>query len=477
MSAEPERDDTAYQDPERCVGTPVPDRGRSGPVPPTDADAARARLAHVLAESPEGVNLPVLARRVFDRDEPTRADRQWCRRLAERQGHRVERPTATVAVRTATGSVENRDTAPDLTWIFPRSEPADAGSRADSRHRSGETLQRPSTAATNAGRSVARRPVVRRWQPLTDALTAKRLGSDERTRYDSVAEALRGADAVAEVFAGAAALGHRRGVVLTLTTDPSRYDSVLDAAADLYADAAAARGWIGRNADRDGRPRGVTVAEPTSTGIPHVHVAAFGVDPGAIDRTALGNYWRNSRGRGYQVHVAPIRRDRGTRGPLSWTWTGDRPRSRSIGEPEHDGCPPAAYLAAGSRSLATVASRSTDALRSGDVDRAERDQQSDRRSDDVPEQSLRTASWFLATDLPTTNGGSPSLRSAAPRASATDLLQPSSPEPVASVPPRPGSPRAPRQAAPLAIGPPRACDRPPPKPALPRRTTGRCASR
>lgn len=409
MSADRGRSDACHG-PDNCAGP----WGSSSPparVDPADTTAARRRLALVLQETPEGVNLPVLADRVFDAEEPTRADRQWLRRECERQGHTVKRPTAKRAVRTSDG-YENRETAPDLTWIFPRGSPVEPNREPTLDNSSGRSVEfgnltqgnRASRAATNAAQAVNSRRRIHDWGGLIAAFASKRLGEErgcmEQTRFNTQSRALRGADAVARAFAGAAAEGYRRGVVITATTDPSRYDSILAASDGLLDDARALRDKLGRDADLGGRPPGVTVVEPTATGIPHVHIAAFGVAASDLDRDALKSFWVG-RGRGHQVDLALLRRKPPTRAdPLAWTWAGASSRT-----PERPGCPPATYLAAGSQALAAVARRDASDL------------------EETPDDALRQAAWYFSTGAKTATRASPSLREAAPEASASDLLR------------------------------------------------------
>lgn len=418
-----------YQNAERCAGTPLGAAPR-GPVAPTDTDAAAARLAYVLAhDAPDGAPLPWLADRVF-RGEPDRADRQWLRREAERQGHGVERPTATVAVPTGDG-FENRESNPGYTWIFPRWEHCltgsdDAGPTLD--NSSGRSRQRPSRASENAARAVARRTQLAdsgEWSALVGALAAKRVGEErgesERTRFNDRSRALRGADAAARAFAGAAALGHREGAVITATTDPSRYESIEAATEDLLADATALRRKVGRMTDSDGRPPGFTAAEPTSTGLPHVHVAVFGVDGEdlAAEVDALRSYWLG-RGRGHQVQVQPIRRvGPSVADPLAWRWANAGPPTPAS---DRAGCPPAVYLAAGPRALARVAGCDADDLRGLAAAHRSSDEAAEAAVDGRAAEAVRTAAWYFATGLKAATRASPALREAAPQTSASDIL-------------------------------------------------------
>lgn len=321
------------------------DRGRGTPQA-DDHDA----LERLLEESNEGVPIPWLARTLFG-DDVTSSDKDW--RFVKRHGeryHRVERPTATIAVETAAGEYENRQTDPDLAWIFP-THPTPAEGLLDTA--SGTSRPAP-RSVTNARRMLARRrtlPTARSWGGVIGSFGAKRLGEERasdgpnRTRFNDVARALSGRDRLTTAFTGALVAGHVEGAIVTATTDPSRYANLKDAADTLTRDVDLLRKCLDR-------PPGITVLEPTADGKPHAHVALLG-DPSALpSRHALHNYWHVRRGRGQKVDVVPIAAvatDGGIGRVRPWTWAADaRPA-------DADGRDPVTYLSAGPDALATVA--------------------------------------------------------------------------------------------------------------------------
>lgn len=121
-----------------------------------------------------------------------------------------------------------------------------------------------------------------------------------------------------------------RGVVLTLTTDPARFDSLAAATETLMADVNRLKAWFANRFADGSRPPSVVVPEFTEKGFPHVHVVLFG--EGYVPHAALSNYWDGRRGRGSVVWCDAVV-SRGDR----WLWAGERPDRA-------DGRGPRAYL-------------------------------------------------------------------------------------------------------------------------------------
>jgi hypothetical protein len=143
--------------------------------------------------------------------------------------------------------------------------------------------------------------------PYSTRFNSKRRVREARERY---AAAWRRAAAEYDV-----------GVVATLTTDPSRYDSLYAACADLLDDANRLRSWLaydpGSGPSRPGfRPPAVVVPEFTESGLPHLHVAFFGIG-WLTTHDSLSRYWADSRDRGEVVWF-----DRITERDGRWRWAG-----------------------------------------------------------------------------------------------------------------------------------------------------------
>ena len=112
-----------------------------------------------------------------------------------------------------------------------------------------------------------------------------------------------------------------RGVLVTLTTDPSRFDSLLAATNSLMDDVARFKSWLATDSRLGSRPPSVVVPEFTDSGVPHAHVLLFGVS-WVVPHAVLSAYWSDSRNRGEVVWFDRLE-SRGDDG--QWLWAGDRP--------------------------------------------------------------------------------------------------------------------------------------------------------
>jgi hypothetical protein len=268
------------------------------------------------------------------------------------------------------------------------------------------------------------------WGDLIGALHGKLLGETraedggQRTRFNDVGRAWRSSVHVEIGFWGAvvAETVPNKGVVLTATTDPKRFDSVLAAAGGLLKDARLLRGYVKRSVEAETVPA-VTVTEPTQTGIPHAHIALFGVDEESLPSAReLRNYWSRERGRGEQLDIQPIRADDGEGVPVSeaWTWAGTSPTAAG-------GCPPVQYLQEGPKSLLRTAVLDADDVSAvasayrkygGAPMNAETAAGIDRAvaaKTGIAAAAVRQASWYWATGLKAATRPSPALREAAAR--------------------------------------------------------------
>jgi hypothetical protein len=147
---------------------------------------------------------------------------------------------------------------------------------------------------------------------------------------------------------------HTEGVVVTLTTDPSRYDSQAEMCDDLLGDVNGMKDWVSYSPEsgpsRVGhRPPSVVSVEFTGDGKPHIHVAFFGVR-WVAEHSALSRYWSESRDRGEIVWTDRIRTQSGR-----WTWVSG-PDDRQHGDV--GGSSPRAYLAEPIDTLAASADTS-----------------------------------------------------------------------------------------------------------------------
>lgn len=133
-----------------------------------------------------------------------------------------------------------------------------------------------------------------------------------RTRFNSPSRVAENQERFREAFARAEA-EFEEAVVVTLTTDPGRHDSILDATDSLLENKNRLSAWLSYDPEnspsRPGyRPPNVYALEFTDSGLPHLHVAYFGVRWLAPQGT-LAKYWRD-RGQGEVVHVRrAVKRD------------------------------------------------------------------------------------------------------------------------------------------------------------------------
>ena len=186
-----------------------------------------------------------------------------------------------------------------------------------------------------------------------------------------------------------AAAEYDRGVLLTLTTDPSRYDSIADATEGLMDDLNRLKSWLANRFFDGRRPPHIAVPEFTESGLPHLHVAIFGID--YIPQAVLAHYWDRRRDRGSNVWLRGMK-VRGAR----WHWQ-SRPKLTKTR-------PPQAYLAKGLYRLKSLSAADADCVKQA----ADRLRSGRTREDDEAHEWWRLAvRWALDVKLFTC---SPSLK-------------------------------------------------------------------
>ncbi|MCU4974858.1 hypothetical protein OB955_19240 [Halobacteria archaeon AArc-m2/3/4] len=173
--------------------------------------------------------------------------------------------------------------------------------------------------------------------PYTTRFNSERRVGETRNRYRTAWER--------------AAEQHTDGVVLTLTTDPSKYDHLFDAAATLLKDVDRLRAWLAYDpATGPARPGyrlpAIVVPEFTADGKPHVHIAFFGVS-WLTPQVAISNYWDRNCNRGRIVWLDRIV-NRGGR----WRWA---TKTSNRKHPDTAGRSPRSYLEDGVNLLAESA--------------------------------------------------------------------------------------------------------------------------
>lgn len=189
---------------------------------------------------------------------------------------------------------------------------------------------------------------------LLSALAAKRLATDGRfnyfrradagestgdeylavpyvDRFNSERRVGENADRLREAFVQANRKGCKRGVLLTLTTDPSNVEHLLAGAESILAD----KNKLNDRLDYDAKqgparpgtvPPHVTVPEFTDSGLAHVHVVYFGA-AWLMPQAALSRLWSDVRG-AEVVDVRQVRRSGGS-GADAWRFAGAPPSDAS----------------------------------------------------------------------------------------------------------------------------------------------------
>ncbi|WP_416839115.1 hypothetical protein [Haloferax sp. DFSO52] len=191
---------------------------------------------------------------------------------------------------------------------------------------------------------------------------------------------------------GHAAEHFERATMVTLTTDPSRFDSIHSAATSLMDDVNRLKSWYARRFGDGSRPPSLVVPEFTSRSLPHVHVVMFGVV--SVPHGPLSHYWDGHRDRGRVVWCDSLTNRDGT-----WLWTSSSSPERA------EGRSPRSYL---SKSLSTAATfarappsevhEAAEALRAVDGVDADVDDGDASTDADVDAEALRRGRewWSLA---------------------------------------------------------------------------------
>lgn len=191
-----------------------------------------------------------------------------------------------------------------------------------------------------------------------------------------------------------------RDVVLTLTTDPARFNSVAAATETLMDDVNRLKAWVATRFADGSRLPAVVVPEFTESGLPHVHIVLFG--EGYIPHSALSDYWDSRRDWGSVVWCDAVV-SRGDR----WLWAGERPNRAN-------GRGPRAYLGKTLGDLEALAAADPETVHAA----AGRLRADDIGDDDPAREWWKLACyWATETRLFTT---SPSLRPDDRKSSARD---------------------------------------------------------
>ncbi|WP_222919125.1 DUF5817 domain-containing protein [Natrinema sp. SYSU A 869] len=401
----------AYQQSGRSHGT-----GSTGTQPRTEGDDTE-RLEALLRDPKSGDGAPIgwLARTLF-RSAAGHGEKNW--KWVRRQCDRWSWVDVTEIQDQQRQSDRdgNRTAASDLLWAFLDPTVLDTVSRHN-RPRAG--AESATDAKEKAEATISRRAkleTAEQWGDLIGSFGAKKrgyeaLGGGDRTRFIDGGRARGGPSRIADAFSGAAAAGYDRGTVLSVTTDPERFDSIAAAADGLLDDAKNLRKKLGRHLE-SGMPASVTAPEPTRKGLPHGHIAIFGHEPADLpSKHELCRYWWETRERGQQLDLAPIALDDADASDEPrWYWRDDGP--------DDAGCPPCAYLSEGAESIVAAAWTDADDVKA--IANAYRARGSAPITDGEPTAAavgtsvtpskIREAAWYWATDMKAATTGSQEIQ-------------------------------------------------------------------
>ncbi|MFC6835186.1 hypothetical protein [Halomarina ordinaria] len=282
--------------------------------------AEKTQLLEYACEWPEGAPIACAVRDLFGEEtDLAGADAQLARRLYENYPKLFE--------------TTRQD---GLTWVEPR--PA-AFHLTASKHGAKPT-DGTGVALSNAKNMLRRRRTIDDdpvWGDFLGAFAAKRDATDDRFHafeardnpdehllvpYETRFNSSRRVAGMVERYNTAwerASERSDRAVLVTLTTDPKRFESIYAAADSLSTDLNRFRSWLASPAQLGERPPSLVVREFTQRGLIHAHVVFFGV-PWVAPQKRIATYWSARRDRGEIVDVRQLTNRDGR-----WLWRNSRP--------------------------------------------------------------------------------------------------------------------------------------------------------
>lgn len=420
------------------------DRPPAGNLPwsgdPRAAD--KTDLLEYARQNPEGVRPTVAARAVLD-SEATAGDRND--RLARRtfENHpdlfKTTRLDGDVWVEPTPEAFRrpSLDTASKHT-VETDGEPGDGGgvavSNAEAILGRRRTVEDDAVRGDLLGAGAKRSSTEDRFHAFEDSFSpGSYLFVPYSTRFNSGRRVAETRDRYGTVWDRGREVGPNPGIasMWTLTTDPSRYDSLDAMAEGILDDVRLLKKWVARSPES--RPTRIgervptlVVPEFTERGVVHVHVVFFGVG-WVAKHSALSRYWSESRDRGEVVWFDRLQY-RGGR----WRWNGSE---EDRDHPDVRGRTPREYLregidllSASAEATASDVQAAANALRAAGRDGGDPDEDALDRGRDLWRVALR---W--ATDLPVFTA-SPELK--AEDSGTERATMPVEPSPHEDTPPR-----------------------------------------
>jgi hypothetical protein len=177
-----------------------------------------------------------------------------------------------------------------------------------------------------------------------------------------------------------AARRHDSAVLVTLTTDPKRFDGLTEATESLLESKNRLLSWLAYDPKTDAapsrpgyRPENVTALEFTDSGLPHLHVALFGLS-WVTSQAALSAYWSGQQGSivdirtvrqrdgRWLLHDGPAGEGDGHGPDVEGDGVAGQPVRSDGGQPGGRSVSLRRYLGTGLRGLRELASLDADAL-------------------------------------------------------------------------------------------------------------------
>ena len=307
----------------QTTGSPHPTMERPWVDTPRATD--KDDLAKYVGYHPEGLPLSKIVRDVFRQDTATAdADYQLARRFYTRHAELFE-----ITTRGATTWVEPTPRMMQRINLIQQYANRKTTSKQPDAFDTGEKLaeNHPKDRASAALRSMMMVAESAR-QPLLDELRTEKSNLQDRyqvfervrgsgkshlllpyeTRHTSAARAAKIRTGFNTALSKAAE-SHDDAVMMTVTTDPKRHDSLSEAVDALRNNKSRLLSFLSTEYRLGYRPQNLTTLEFSDNGLPHLHIVLFGVS-WAVSQETLSSKW-SEYGQGEIVDIRRVRSRRG----------------------------------------------------------------------------------------------------------------------------------------------------------------------